>query len=129
MPSEKLLLTKDDASKNKISQMTENRSDDISDNDFEAMRTFKRRTFVWPAILYVNEFEFKCMLYDISLGGVHLKLDLPLAVGATVKIKIKSFDVTEAIVAWHIPSFVGLKFCEGPQFIKTLLSDYAKKLV
>jgi hypothetical protein len=69
------------------------------------------------------------MLYDISLGGVRLKLDLPLAVGAKVQIKIKNFDITEAVVAWHIPSFVGLRFCEGPQFIKTLLSDYAKKLV
>ncbi|MDG1995161.1 MAG: hypothetical protein P8J14_01595 [Emcibacteraceae bacterium] len=33
-----------------------------------SLRSFKRRTVVWPAVLLVNEFEFKCMLYDISLG-------------------------------------------------------------
>ena len=57
-----------------------------------SLRSFKRRTVVWPAVLIVNEFEFKCMLYDISLGGVRLKLDLPLATGAKVNIKITNTD-------------------------------------
>ena len=98
-------------------------------DDLETLRTFKRRTVVWPAVLYVNDFEFKCMLYDISLGGVRLKLDLPLAVGTPVEIKIKNFDITPAIVSWHVTSFVGLRFSKNQEHIKTLLGDYAQKLV
>lgn len=94
----------------------------------ESLRTFKRRTVVWPAVLVVNEFEFKCMLYDISLGGVRLKLDLPLAMGAKVGIKIKNFDVTEALVSWHAESFVGLKFIDDEEYVKKILGDYAQSL-
>lgn len=94
-----------------------------------SMRTFKRRTVVWPAILVVNEFEFKCMLYDISLGGVRLKLDLPLATGTLVHIKIKNFDYTDALVAWHADAFVGLEFVEGQEYMKEFFGDYAQKLL
>lgn len=93
-----------------------------------SLRSFKRRTVVWPAVLIVNEFEFKCMLYDISLGGVRLKLDLPLATGAKVNIKIKDFDYTEALVSWHADAFVGLKFVEDLAFIENMLGDYADSL-
>lgn len=93
-----------------------------------SMRSFKRRTVVWPAVLIVNEFEFKCMLYDISLGGVRLKLDLPLATGAKVNLKIKDFDYTEALVSWHADAFVGLKFIENVEYIENMLGDYAEKL-
>ena len=53
------------------------------------LRKHKRRTVVMPATLYVGAYEFRSMLYDISLGGVRMKLDLPLARGAEVKIRIK----------------------------------------
>ena len=95
----------------------------------EMLRTYKRRTVVWPAVLVVNESEFKCTLYDISLGGVRLKLDLPLATGAKVKIKIKNFEYTEALVSWHAEAFVGLKFVEDVEYIKALLGEYSQRLV
>ncbi len=94
-----------------------------------SLRSHKRRTVVWPAKLIVNEFEFKCMLYDISLGGVRLKLDLPLATGTVVKIKIKDFDFTDALVSWHADAFVGLRFVEDPERVKVFLGDYAVNLI
>lgn len=93
-----------------------------------SMRSYKRRTVVWPAVLIVNEFEFRCMLYDISLGGVRLKLDLPLATGTKVSIKIKNFEFTDALVSWHADAFVGLRFTEDTEFIRDLLGDYAQSL-
>jgi len=92
------------------------------------LRNYKRLTVVWPAVLSVNEFEFKCTLYDVSLGGVRLKLDLPLATGARVKIKIKNLEFTDALVSWHEEAFVGLKFVEDIEHIKTLLGEYAQSL-
>ncbi len=94
----------------------------------EKMRTYKRRTVVWPASLIVNEFEFKCMLYDISLGGVRLKLDLPLATGTLVQIKIKDFEYAEALVSWYAEAFVGLRFTGQPAYIKKILGEYSESL-
>ena len=95
----------------------------------QLLRSHKRRTVVWPAILIVNEFEFKCTLYDISLGGVRLKLDLPLATGAKVKIKIKDFEFVDALVSWHAEAFVGLKFVDDADQIKEVLGDYSQTLI
>lgn len=94
----------------------------------EMLRSHKRRTVVWPAVLIVNEYEFKCTLYDISLGGVRLKFDLPLATGAKVKIQIKDFEYTDALVSWHAEGFVGLRFTEDTECIRSLLGEYGETL-
>ena len=94
----------------------------------ESMRSHKRRTVVWPALMVVNEFDFKCTLYDVSLGGVLLKLDLPLATGALIQIQIKDLDFIGALVSWHTNDFVGLKFTDSPEKIKLLLGEYSHNL-
>jgi hypothetical protein len=94
----------------------------------EILRSHKRRTVVWPAVLIVNEYEFKCTLYDISLGGVRLKFDLPLATGAKVKIQIKNFDYTDALVSWHAEGFFGLRFTEDTDYIRAMLGEYGETL-
>ena len=95
----------------------------------EFLRSHKRRTVIWPAVLTVNEFEFKCTLYDISLGGVRVKLDLPLATGTKVKINIKDFGYTDAFVSWYAEKFVGLKFTDNTDHIADLLGEYAEGLL
>ncbi|MDA9770955.1 PilZ domain-containing protein [Emcibacteraceae bacterium] len=116
------------ARKNKKAKETKAANANNVKDGLVSLRSFKRRTVVWPAVLIVNEFEFKCMLYDISLGGVRLKLDLPLATGAKVNIKIKDFEFTEALVSWHADAFVGLKFVEDVSYIENMLGDYAERL-
>ena len=100
----------------------------VSDG-LQVLRSHKRRTVVWPAVLIVNEFEFKCTLYDVSLGGVRLKLDLPLATGSKVRIKIKDFEFTDALVSWHAEAFVGLRFIEDAETIKAMFGDYVHNLL
>ncbi len=95
----------------------------------EMLRSHKRRTVVWPAVLIVNEYEFKSTLYDVSLGGVRIKLDLPLATGAKVKIQIKDFDYTDALVSWHAEGFVGLRFIDNSEHIRAMLGEYGETLV
>lgn len=116
------------AKKNNIKILHDDAGKNVVRSGLEQMRTYKRRTVVWPAVLYVNEFEFKCMLYDISFGGVRLKLDLPLATGTHVQIKIKDLDGADALVSWHADEFVGLKFTGSPEDIEHLLGDYAQNL-
>ena len=117
------------ATKSKITKKKTAANKNNMREELVSLRSNKRRTVVWPAKLIVNEFEFKCMLYDISLGGVRLKLDLPLAAGTAVKIQIKDFDFTDALVSWHADAFVGLRFTDDPDQIKVLLGDYAVNLI
>lgn len=117
------------ASKKKSQVKVKEISQNSIRDGLEMLRSHKRRTVVWPAVLIVNEFEFKCTLYDISLGGVRIRLDLPLATSAKVKIKIKDFEYVDALVSWHAEGFVGLRFTEDTDFIKSLLGEYGESLV
>lgn len=87
------------------------------------MRVNKRRTVVWPATLYVGEFEFRSTLYDISLGGVRLKLSLPLAGGTESSVKIKNKITLNTRVVWCVGEFIGLKFCDPIDVVRKSLGE------
>ncbi len=94
----------------------------------ECMRSTKRRTVVWPAVLYVNDFEFRATMYDISLGGIRLKISLPLATGAEVSVKIKNKITMKARVVWYAGEFLGLQFCDSPDDVRKSLGDMSSGL-
>lgn len=85
------------------------------------LRTFNRRTVVWPATLVVNEYDFRSTVYDISQGGVRLKLDLPLAKGAQVSVKIKDCPALNAVVMWQASGFVGLNYTDDAPEVKSAI--------
>ncbi|MCF8474319.1 MAG: PilZ domain-containing protein [Emcibacter sp.] len=87
-------------------------------NGLESMRSTKRRTVVWPAKLQVGEFEFRSTMYDISLGGIRVKLSLPLARGTEASITIKNQVTLNGRVVWCAGEFMGLKFCDPIDVIR-----------
>ncbi|PCI33574.1 MAG: hypothetical protein COB54_04575 [Alphaproteobacteria bacterium] len=94
----------------------------------QCMRSNKRRTVVWPATLYVGEFEFRSTLYDISLGGLRLKLALPLARGTETTVKIKNQVSLNARVVWCTGEFMGLKFTDPVDVVTKTLGALSKGL-
>jgi len=94
----------------------------------KCMRSTKRRTVVWPATLYVVNYEFRAMLYDISLGGLRLKLPLPLARGAETKVKIKNKVTLNSRVVWCAGEFIGLKFCDPVDVVRKALGELSAGL-
>ena len=94
----------------------------------QCMRANKRRTVVWPATLYVGEFEFRSMLYDISLGGLRLKLALPLACGTETSVKIKNQVTLNTRVVWCVGEFIGLKFCDPVDEVRKTLGELSAGL-
>lgn len=94
----------------------------------QCLRSDKRRTVVWPATLYVGEFEFNSRLYDISLGGVRLKLPLPLARGTEASIKIKNHITLNARIVWCAGEFMGLKFCDPIDVVSKALGTLSAGL-
>ncbi len=87
------------------------------------MRSTKRRTVVWPATFYVREYEFRATLYDISIGGIRLKLPLPLAKGTEASIKVKNKVTMNVKVVWCAGEFMGLKFSDPDDIIRSALRE------
>lgn len=94
----------------------------------QCMRANKRRTVVWPATLYVGDFEFRSTLYDISLGGIRLKLALPLASGTESSVKIKNQITLNTRVVWCAGEFMGLKFCDSIDVVRKALGGLSAGL-
>ncbi len=89
----------------------------------ECIRSMKRRTVVWPAVLYVGEYEFRSRLYDISQGGVRLKLPLPLARGTETTVKIKNLVTLNSRVIWCAGEFMGLRFSDPIEVVRKALES------
>jgi len=92
------------------------------------MRSTKRRTVVWPATLYVGEYEFRATLYDISKGGFRLKLPLPLARGTEATIKVKNKVTLHTRVVWCAGEFMGLKFSDSLDDVRKALDALSVSL-
>ena len=97
-------------------------------NILRSMRKHNRRAVVLPARLDVNGHRHKCTVYDVSLGGVRLKVDAPVMENSQVNVKIKDNSSQSANVVWTAEGFVGLNFIENPNTIKAGLGVLAANL-
>ncbi|WP_321397713.1 PilZ domain-containing protein [Emcibacter sp.] len=89
------------------------------------MRQHNRRTVVLPAKLDVGDYKFDCTAYDLSLGGIRLKVDLPLDEGASVYVQLKNKLKRAAQVIWSADGFVGLRFVDNPETVRSSLGSLA----
>lgn len=105
-----------------ILKQQEDTADHIRDA-LRALRTFRRQTVVWPAVLTVNDYEFSTTAYDISQGGVRLKLDLPIARGTQVEVKVKDRPFIRGVVMWQASGFIGLNYIDDMSKIKSAIGD------
>jgi hypothetical protein len=90
-----------------------------------SLRDHNRRTVILPAKVKVGNFEFKCTVFDLSLGGIRLKFDLPIEIGTQVLVKLKNKIVRIARVIWSADGFLGLSFTDDPEKVKTELGSLA----
>jgi len=97
-------------------------------NILESMRKNNRRTVVMPATLDVGSFNFDCTAYDVSLGGIRLKVDLPIEKGTNVYVQLKSRLKRTAEVVWSGDGFVGLIFRDNPDAVRASLGSVAHGL-
>ncbi len=85
------------------------------------MRSYKRRTVILPAMVSVDNLEFDCTVFDLSLSGMRLKFDFPIKVGAKIFIKLKGKLVRTAKVVWSANGFLGLCFTDKPEEVRAEL--------
>lgn len=94
----------------------------------KTVRKHNRIAVSLPVKLNVSGHEFSCMAYDVSLGGVRVKVDAPIAENDNVSIFISENIKQTAKVVWISQGFVGLDFNENPKIIKEGLGSLAANL-
>ncbi len=92
------------------------------------MRKHNRTAVVLPAELDVGGRQIYCTAYDLSLGGVRLKVDMPITEEEDVVVTLKDRIREAARVVWSAEGFVGLDFKSPPGAIKTELGTLAAHL-
>ncbi|NOZ42013.1 MAG: PilZ domain-containing protein [Alphaproteobacteria bacterium] len=92
------------------------------------MRKHNRRTVIQAVTLKVDRVDFDCTAYDISLGGIRLKVDMPIEHGTGVFIQIKNRLRQAARVIWSADGFIGLNFVEDPEKIRVSLGSLGNGL-
>ena len=92
------------------------------------MRKHNRKAVVLPAELEVDGRCIDCTAYDISLGGVRLKVGNPIREDSNVNVVIKDKLDQVAKVVWYAEGFIGLNFRERPGNVKSSLGVLATHL-
>lgn len=89
-------------------------------------RTSQRRSVLWYAILHVGEHKFDCQIRNFSMGGLKLKLNLPLKEGTVVKVEIPMRDIImNAEISWQADNLLGIHFLEDKELIQGVFGERA----
>lgn len=91
-------------------------------------RILGRRRLLWPGRLKYSGYSFDCRIFDLSLGGAKVELDLPLKRGTMVTLQIPDVGILVAKVAWARDGKMALAFLEGTAAIRKKLAAKAAKL-
>lgn len=88
-------------------------------------RDHTRRSVLWPAVIDVNGHTFNCQIWNLSLGGVRIRFDIPLKEGSDVILRIPNRNNAEILsrIAWQREDTVGLLFMVPPSKIREIFHD------
>lgn len=91
-------------------------------------RIHRRRSVLWPARLIVGSHEFRCQLWNMSVGGARIKIDVPLKAGTHVLLKVMGRADLPATIRWCEGEAVGLSFRISADEVRLLFMDRAQML-
>ncbi len=91
-------------------------------------RGYRRRSVLWPAKLIVGRHDFKCQIWNMSLGGARVRLDLPIKEGAGVRLIIAGRGEIPATVRWFRSDTAGLSFNIAAEEVRLLFLDQLQSL-
>lgn len=86
-------------------------------------RSFRRRSVLWPAKILVGRHELSCQVWNLSLGGARVRIDLPIQEGTTVKLAVAGRGELAATVAWAKDGSLGLEFNVAAEVVKRMFKD------
>lgn len=91
-------------------------------------RAYRRRSVLWPAKLEVGRHDFDCQIWNMSLGGARVRLDMPIKDGAKVMLSIAGRGDIPAKVRWSDDRAAGLEFLIPPEEVRIMFMDRLQTL-
>ncbi len=86
-------------------------------------RTHRRRSVLWPAKLVVGKHRVACQIWNLSLGGARVRVDLPLKEGTKITLAVAERGDIPARVAWTRGESLGVTFEVSEDHIRTMFRD------
>lgn len=86
-------------------------------------RAHRRRSVLWPAKIEVGRHNFSCQVWNMSLGGARVRLDVPIKEGAGVTLVIAGRGDIPAVVRWSDNNAAGLEFIMPAEEVRLLFMD------
>lgn len=86
-------------------------------------RNFQRRSVLWPAKLVIGRHEISCQIWNLSLGGARVRVDLPIQEGTDLILSIEGRGQLSATVIWVEDEAMGLDFNVPSSTIKRMFED------
>lgn len=91
-------------------------------------RAYRRRSVLWPAKVLVGRHEFSCQIWNMSLAGARVRLDMPIKEGTAVQLVMAGRGEIPAVVRWYRDNAAGLAFVIEPEEVRMLFLDRAQML-
>ncbi len=91
-------------------------------------RKVERKTVLLKCCIQVSGFTFDAVVYDLSLYGAKVKINLPLSVETLLMIRIKNNQFIPARVAWADGGFMGLEFRRSAPKVKEILGTLGSRM-
>lgn len=91
-------------------------------------RAYRRRSVLWPAKLKVGRHDFNCQIWNMSLGGARVRLDMPIKEGVDVVLSIVGRGDIPAAVCWSEDSAAGLEFKVSVEEVRVMFMDRLQTL-
>ena len=86
-------------------------------------RRHRRRSVLWPAKLTVGKHTVSCQIWNLSLGGARVRVDLPLKEGSDIVLTVADRGDIPATVAWALDSSLGIAFNVPEDTIRKMFAD------
>lgn len=83
------------------------------EDDSHETREVRRRTVLLAGAVVYNRQHFPCRVRNVSVAGMQVQIDVPLAPGTPVHADLPRFGRFPAVVAWVEGQMMGLVFPEG----------------
>ncbi len=96
---------------------------DVLDDDGENRRRYARRSVLWPATLSVGKHNFSCHVWNMSLGGARIRVDIPLKNNTEVILDIPERGRIPGIVVWAGAESMGIDFTIPRSRIEKMFGD------
>jgi hypothetical protein len=86
-------------------------------------RDFRRRSVLWPGKILIGSHEISCQIWNLSLGGARVRIDLPIQEGTAVKLFVKGRGELPATVIWSREGSLGLEFRTEAGVVRRMFKD------